>query len=512
MAPTAPDARKSGSWEDILDDEERALLAELLNRDPTTYPTVAVIYGRISSDPDQDAKGVARQVVKALLRIQTERTWRLGFAPFIDNDISATKGKQGKRRPHYERMMSVVREDAADVIVTYMMNRLWRNRIERASEMQVCTDHRIRIIATNGQDLDLSSSSGRVVAGLLGELDTYEVEVNSERSRDEAAQRAKLGLSPGGRCYGYDKGRKVNPAEAAVIKDLADKVLKEDWGIRTCARYLNTEGIKPAFAAKWSPGVVRQILTNAAIAGLRYHNEELIGKAAWEPIISTDTHVRLVARLCGNGQPPGWSPHHRYLLSGIATCGKCGAAVQAGRPGKTARSGRSYQCPTPSDGGCRGVSRVMVPVDALVENTAVTLLSTPGIIEQFIEADLPDAADVLSVAQRIEAAQARAAALGRAMAHDDPDNEVIRIMRRAQQEEITTELATLRRRQAALAHSTVFDGLLDVEDIAAHWQTLSLQRRRAIIRALVSVTIMPTGPGRRRFEPDAIVIKRREAL
>ncbi|CAI7977502.1 site-specific DNA recombinase [Frankia sp. Hr75.2] len=507
MTTATPDARVVGSWEDVLDEDERALLAELLSRDPIRFPVAVVIYGRISSDPDQDAKGVARQVVLALRRIAAESRWRLAFAPFVDNDISATKGKQGKRRPQYQRMMSVVRADDAEVIVTYMTGRLWRNRIERATEMQECADHRIRIVATNGQDLDLSTSAGRVVAGLLGELDTYEVEVNSERSRDEATQRAKLGLPPGGRCYGYGKGRIINPDEADVIRDLADKVLKQDWGIRTCARYLNEKGVRPAFAQKWSGSVVRQILTNPSIAGLRYHNGDLVGKAVWEPIIDVDAHVRLVSRLRGNGQPPGWSPRHVYLLSGIATCGKCGSAVQ-GRAADR-KNPDLYQCPTKADGGCRGVSRALAPVDALVENTVVTLLSSPGVIEEMIEADQPDAADVLSIAQKIEVMQARAAVLGREMAHDDPNNEVIRIMRRAQQEEITTELTTLRRRQAAMAHATVFDGLLDVEDIAAHWQTLSLQRRRAIIRALVTVAINPTGPGRRRFDPDAIIIARR---
>jgi DNA invertase Pin-like site-specific DNA recombinase len=71
----------------------------------------------------------------------------------------------------------------------------WPNRRERAEGIETLARNGVKIIATAGQDLDLSTSAGRVVAGVLGELDTHEVEQMSERIRDEQAQRAKAGLS-----------------------------------------------------------------------------------------------------------------------------------------------------------------------------------------------------------------------------------------------------------------------------------------------------------------------------
>jgi hypothetical protein len=60
-------------------------------------PPVA-IYARISLDKEQDARGVARQIDVAVERIYAEPTWRLPAPPFVDNDMSASKGLP---RPEY---------------------------------------------------------------------------------------------------------------------------------------------------------------------------------------------------------------------------------------------------------------------------------------------------------------------------------------------------------------------------------------------------------------------------
>jgi hypothetical protein len=44
-----------------------------------------------------------------------------------------------------------------------MTGRMWRNRKERAEAMDHLGRHMERVIATGGQDLDLSTSSGRVI-------------------------------------------------------------------------------------------------------------------------------------------------------------------------------------------------------------------------------------------------------------------------------------------------------------------------------------------------------------
>ncbi|WP_207974673.1 recombinase family protein [Parafrankia sp. BMG5.11] len=492
------------TWDQVISEEARALLAELLARDPVACPVPVGIYGRISQDDEHDAKGVARQIMLALKRIAAEPTWRLAVRPMVDNDISASKRK---RRPEYERLATAVDDGSVAVVVVYMTGRLWRNRIERANALETWAARRIRIVATKGQDLDLSSSSGRVVAGLLGELDTYEIEQMSERHRDESDQRAQAGLPPGGRCYGYGTKRTINDDEAEIIRFLADRVLINGHGLGMLAAEMTDAGVPTVRAKTWTVPALRGILTNPALAGLRVHRGEVIGAGTWEPILSVDTHHRLVARLRHRMVPPGWSNRPRHLLSGIAVCGKCTAPL-LGRA-QDGRMSPTYLCPPPERGGCRGIRRVSAPIDLLVETTVVELLGTPGVIEQWVSADAAHAAEVLALSAQGDAARARAAALGVEMAGDDPSDEITKIMRRSQVDTLRAELEQIRRKQAAAAYDTAFDGLLAIEDIAAHWPTLGLPRRRAIIRALVTVEILPGRRGRGGFDPDTVRIERR---
>jgi len=118
-------------------------------------------------------------------RIAREPGWRLAFAPFVDNDVSATRGSKGKPRPQYDRLMAAVGRGEVRVIVLYMSSWLWRNRRQRAEAMELLAPWGVLLAATQGSDLDLGTPSGRMVAGILGEVDSHEVEQNAVRIRDE---------------------------------------------------------------------------------------------------------------------------------------------------------------------------------------------------------------------------------------------------------------------------------------------------------------------------------------
>ncbi|WP_203042763.1 MULTISPECIES: recombinase family protein [unclassified Frankia] len=494
------------SWEQVIQPRTRRLLAELLARDSVVCPVPVAIYARISMDRDQDARGVARQIDAAVERIYGESSWRLPAPPFVDNDMSASKGLA---RPEYGRLMAAVGRGEARVLVVKMTGRMWRNRKERAQGMEHLGKHLVRVIATGGQDLDLSTSSGRVITGILGELDTYETEQMSERLRDEAVQRAKDGLPAGPRCYGYTAAKQIVTEEADIIRACIDRLLdpRLDTSIRALVIELRDAGVPTSRGAQWSPTTLRAILRNPALAGLRTFKGEVVAPGRWEPIISEQTHTRLVARLAAVSQPAGWSARTKHLLSNIATCGKCGC-------GMLASQGKTYRCPPRERGGCMGVARNMAALDAYVTTIVVDLLSTPEILAQLVREDMADPLGAVQAAADVETAQARAAALGAAMADDDPADEVTRIMRKNQAEAIRIALTAARARQAALVQATVFEGLntVSAEEMAAHWESLALQRRRALIRAMVTVTVLPGTRGRSTFDPTAVRVERRSRV
>jgi site-specific DNA recombinase len=53
----------------------------------------------------------------------------------------------------------------------------------------------------------------------------------------------------------------------------------------------------------------------------------------------------------------------------------------------------------------------------------------------------------------------------------------------------------------------LLDGLVGAADVRAAWDGLSLSRRRAVVNALLTLTLHRTRPGARTFDPEAVTIR-----
>jgi DNA invertase Pin-like site-specific DNA recombinase len=94
--------------------------------------------------------------------------------------------------------MAAVLRGEVDVIIVYVLGRLWHSRRERAEGIEVLRKHEVSVLCVKGPELGLTTAAGSLLAGLLGEVDAFEVEQISER---EMRQRVEGGLSPTGpRC------------------------------------------------------------------------------------------------------------------------------------------------------------------------------------------------------------------------------------------------------------------------------------------------------------------------
>ncbi|MFI0795069.1 recombinase family protein [Micromonospora rubida] len=74
-------------------------------------------------------------------------------------------------------------------IVVVHTFRLWRNRSERASGIDLLGRLKVIVLPVNGPELHLVSAAGRMVAGMLGEVDTGESETKAERIASAARER-----------------------------------------------------------------------------------------------------------------------------------------------------------------------------------------------------------------------------------------------------------------------------------------------------------------------------------
>jgi ribosomal protein L34E len=238
------------------------------------------------------------------------------------------------------------------------------------------------------------------------------------------------------------------------------------------------------------------------------HRGTVVGEfdPAWHPaILDRDTHDRLTALFSDPtrktsirvGQPP------RHLLSGIAWCGLCGETLGgrmkrlppwSPKPGQKSKPVKAaYAC-----GTCHKVRRMQVPVDELVTEWMLQRLEREDVADLFASRD-PDAlTDAREALAAVTARLASAADMFAAGTIDAEQLTRITATGRADRDRLEAVIASVL--PPALPRDAVGPGAREA------WAGYDVERRRAIIRTLARVTIMPTTKRTATFEPDLIVV------
>ena len=103
-----------------------------------------------------------------------------------------------------------------DALICWHPDRLYRQLKDLVRLFDVATGVEIRTV--NGGDLDLSHSTGRMLATIVGSVSTQESEHKSERQRRAARQKAEHGVPHWKRAFGYiDDTREPDPHVAPLV-------------------------------------------------------------------------------------------------------------------------------------------------------------------------------------------------------------------------------------------------------------------------------------------------------
>lgn len=433
------------------------------------------VYLRLSQDRAGDELGVDRQR-EACAQLAATRGWNV-VAVHTDNDLSATKGR---KRPGYLALMDQIKAGQLDAVVVYMTSRLWRNRRERAEGIDVFREHRVRLVPVRGPEIDCSSAGGRMVAGILGELDTAEVDIKSERQQDEVRQRAKQGRPHGGpRMFGV-------AADNRTLVEAEAEQLRAWFGL-----LLAGGSVSSIVRASGRPhSSVRKMLRNPRNAGLRILDGQTY--PASNPAIVTETVWRaVVGILDGADRRTSFTNSHRHLGSGVYQCA-CGKGVNIAYSSWNGRTYRRYRC-----ADC-GRSWTAQRIDDYVEDVVAEWLRRHGSKLPTFEPHDPAAAlasEAAAVRRRIE--QTRDAFTA------DPDTDPADLV--AALRGLRTQLADIEARMKADQSAGALAALVAADDPVAEWRKLKdAPRRKAIVRALMTVTLQPTERGAV-WDPEAVV-------
>lgn len=436
------------------------------------------VYLRISEDRMGLELGVDRQ--RGDCWALAQRRGFDGVVEYFDNDISATTGKH---RPGYRDLMAAIERGEVDRVVVWHQSRLWRNRTERAKGIDLMKAHKVSLIACKGPELDLSTAYGRGMAGILGEFDTWESDVKSERAAAWARQRAESGRPLGSvRLYGYSMDRtEIIAAEAEHVRRWFADIM--------AGRSLRALAIE----AGVTPTTLRQRLTNPAYAGVSlYKGQEHPGR--WQPIVPRATLDAAVAILSQPGRTAhGGNVKRAYLGSGLYLCGRCGRSVYSGthtRRGYKVPRAPIYRC-TPDMGGCGRYWRRPI-VDAYVEAAVVERLGRDD-LSDLLPADRPDL-DALT--DEATALRARLAKLG-------TDYVLMGLPEAAVAEAAKTakaRLAEIERHVTAGMRSGALGSILGHPGgPVAAWRAIpagQVDRRQAVVRSLMTVRLGEVPRGR----------------
>jgi site-specific DNA recombinase len=466
----------------------------------------AGIYNRISKDKNGERAGVDRQLAENQALAD-----RLGWPVtriYTDNDVSASKFAK-KKRPGYQQLRDDIANGVVNAVISWAPDRLHRRAAELETWLDLVGDNVAHATCTAGL-WDLSTPAGRMTARILGNVGQYESEHRSDRVKAALKEGARNGAWHGGiRCFGYDAdGLTVRESEAVLVREIAENICK-GVSLRSMARDLNGRGVATVSGKRaWTQAALRGVMTSPRLAGLRRSREvDDTGRpidypGQWPAILDATRYQSMMAVLSDPARFTGGTRRGRTptaLGTGVYRCGNCDQPSM--RKAKTTAGAPIYRC---GNIECSShLSRRADTLDAYVTDAVIARLSQPGFVQQF--------ADLASTHGNIDqtALVAERNEIGVAL------NELAQA---ADSGAVTTALALTLARQTreltaraeeighllaqGVTRSPVAD-LIGVDDIETAWHGLTLPVQRAILAAVVTVTVRPgkRGPG---FDAESI--------
>lgn len=461
--------------------------------------TKAAIYARISRDITGEGLGVERQL-QDCRKLAADRGWVVA-EEYVDNDVSAYSGKT---RPDYERMLEDIAAGERDAVIVYHTDRLARRPIDLEQFTGVCDKAGVSMLATVGQDIDMTKGDGMLMARIQGAFAAQESSRKSERLRRKARQTAEMGLPNGGfhRPYGYEKDRvTVVESEAEVVRQLVGRYLAGE-SMMSMVNSLHEAEVRSVTGALWNTTTLRNILKSARYAGLRTHGGEVVATAVWPAIITPAQHAQVLAQF-ESKKITGRRAARRYLLSGMLRCGKCGNKLFSSARREGSRNVRRYVCMSgPDHRGCGGLMIVAAPVEEWLSEAVLLRLDTP------VMAD--------ALAGKLADDEHHAALMTERTGHLQQMDELRQLWTDRQistaewipaRNEIEGRIEAVDRQLQHILGSNTLDGLVGQgSELRQRWESLNLSRQNAIMRAVLDyATITPGIPNVRVFTPERIV-------
>lgn len=452
----------------------------------------AAIYVRQSLDKSGQGAAVERQLAECL-HLATSQGWDVGEV-FTDNDASATRGV----RKGWTKLLSDLEAGRFDVLVCWHTDRLYRRLRDLADLLEVAERRSIRIASVTASDMDLSTPTGRFMAGQMAGVARYEVEQKGARQIAANRSRAQKGVSLWTRRpFGFDRdGHEVYivETEAAEIRKAADALL-DGATLASVAREMNGRGVRTSLGNEWTVRTTKQVVLNPRVAGRVVYLGEDMGQQG-PAILDADTYDRLSALLRDPRRRAAPSTTVKYLLSGLALCGRegCDREPMMATTGGTGKGRTRYQVYR-----CRRcyLVRHLDRVDEVVMGTIAARIARPD-AARLLSADV----DVAALRGKVVELRSRRDGLASLLAEGLLGPDSVRV----QATKLGKQIEVIEREIAAAEGSSPLTEVIGADDVVAALEALPILKIREVVRTLCDVVILPAGKGAR-FSPEQVRIE-----
>ncbi|MEW1820467.1 recombinase family protein [Arthrobacter sp. NPDC080031] len=412
-----------------------------------------------------------------------ERGWPVAQV-YVDNDLSAYSGKP---RPQYLAMLNEMKTGKIGRVITWHTDRLHRSPRELEDYIDASEAHGVTTQTVQAGELDLATPSGQAVARTLGAWARYESAHKPKRIMSKKLELAKNGKFSGGPIpFGYVRDQNdfivVEPEQAAEVKK-AIRAIINGASIGSIVRDLNERGVTTSRGGLWTSTAVRNMVVRPTYAGITVHKGQSYQSKL--PAIVTEDEHRTAARIVKD--PSRRSQHDsrvKHMLAGIVLCGACGAAMQtSSRPGGGPNR-HYYKCPNKGGGHA---SQSALALEDFISAVVVTRLQDPNVLAMMgVSANAQDdmqelQQEALTLRARLDEA-AEAAAVG-----DITMGQLTTITTR-----VTSRLEAVEEQMSHARGTGILAGV-PATAIPEWWVAATVEKRRAVISALMTIHINPVG-------------------
>jgi hypothetical protein len=290
---------------------------------------------------------------------------------------------------------------------------------------------------------------------------------------------------------------KAVPEEAEALRLWTDMMLS-GASINSLVKWCADKGVTTTRGNPVGHVEMRDMLMRPRNAGLAVYRGEEVGKGKWDPIVDEAKYRAVVAILSDPSRRTSRGTQPKWLGSMLYKCGRSGCTHFVYVTQSGGRQYPSYRCRTAHGGGRRAEI-----VDQYVEDVIVERLSRDDAHEMLLPG--PEDVDVAGLQVESEVIRRRmtdlAGLFGAGQLELAPFTEGMDTAR-GQLESVTRQLAR------AATRDPLVD-LVGAPDVRKAWKAMELDRKRNVLRALVTVTLKTPRPGRMPdggyFDYDAVV-------